>query len=759
MALTQLAPPYPIFTDKSGSPLDNGYLYFGEVNKNPETNPIQVYYDSAFTQPAAQPLRTSNGYVMRNGSPALIYAGSQFSVTVRNKQNELVTYSPAGFGVIPFAPVTFATSDFAVKDVATLLADVNYTYAAGVPGTIQVSSGDILRTLAEGFAYEVAASGATDEHVTTAGGVKLYVLPMSGIIHVAAFVSTLDGITDNSAALVVANDAANTANSALCISGIIHVGSTVTITAPMVDTDEQIFSTTSLVTIDNGLPVRPEWFEMTTGAVARAINALPASGGVVQLENKTYPANGYFFGAGGAGTGNFVSKSNVSIVGRKMPTPTNDCKALIGGSVIQGYFLVYADGFSASDVGFDAGYTYRQTTGAGASDALALTYGDTALKAGGALRRRAALHNVIGLCSGPNDPFHGVIAGEGYTDVTCTGDLIGMYGVHGVVIKCTQLTAQNVKAYLNYTDGLIIKSDNHGTDVSSFIQIGNVMSFADGPEGYAPYVLPVATDESIGVFIHAYRNHISQVQIGQILEQGHKRGFHAQFDGTYTIDNLQIGRITTDANSEFGVSFLALAAGTSFQRVQIGDIVTRNTPTGLVTGWTDTSSVVINSITAVNCVNAVANTGNGDPTIGVVTAEGCQYVYEITSAASPRIGATTVKGPNLGVYNTTGSGTKPTLINGWVQVLGGEVFAILPVGYGFQLRGTVSPGTSNLLCTLPAWCRPSEVMTRAALGYAGSSQIAIPITIFPTGNVVVNNDLGGTANCTNWAWFDIQWPV
>ena len=103
MALTQLAPPYPIFTDKSGSPLDAGYLYFGEVNKNPETNPIQVYYDSAFTQPAAQPLRTSNGYVMRNGSPALIYAGSQFSVTIRDKNNALVIYSPVGYGVDPTA--------------------------------------------------------------------------------------------------------------------------------------------------------------------------------------------------------------------------------------------------------------------------------------------------------------------------------------------------------------------------------------------------------------------------------------------------------------------------------------------------------------------------------------------------------------------------------------------------------------------------------------------------------------------------------
>jgi hypothetical protein len=101
MPLTQLAPPYPIFTDRDGKPLDAGYLYFGAAGLNPETNPIQVYYDINMTQPAAQPLRTSNGYVMRNGSPALIYANAQFSVTVRDKAGQLVIYSPVGFGVAP----------------------------------------------------------------------------------------------------------------------------------------------------------------------------------------------------------------------------------------------------------------------------------------------------------------------------------------------------------------------------------------------------------------------------------------------------------------------------------------------------------------------------------------------------------------------------------------------------------------------------------------------------------------------------------
>lgn len=61
------------------------------------------------------------------------------------------------------------------KSVSVLLADASLTYTAGGPNS--VASGDIIRTRQEGFAYQVAASGATDQHVTTAGGVKLYLLP------------------------------------------------------------------------------------------------------------------------------------------------------------------------------------------------------------------------------------------------------------------------------------------------------------------------------------------------------------------------------------------------------------------------------------------------------------------------------------------------------------------------------------------------------------------------------------------------------
>lgn len=96
--------PLPVFQDRDGQPLDNGYVYIGTPYLDPQTNPVQVYFDDALTIPAAQPLRTINGYVSNAGTPAQLYVnGVNFSIKVLDSKANLVYSFPDGSGISPNA--------------------------------------------------------------------------------------------------------------------------------------------------------------------------------------------------------------------------------------------------------------------------------------------------------------------------------------------------------------------------------------------------------------------------------------------------------------------------------------------------------------------------------------------------------------------------------------------------------------------------------------------------------------------------------
>lgn len=94
MTALAIAQPLPQFFDLDGAPLSSGKIYLGLPYQNPETNPITVYWDSAATQPAAQPLRTKAGYVARAGTPAPVFIAGDYSITIRDKRGRLVLTAP-----------------------------------------------------------------------------------------------------------------------------------------------------------------------------------------------------------------------------------------------------------------------------------------------------------------------------------------------------------------------------------------------------------------------------------------------------------------------------------------------------------------------------------------------------------------------------------------------------------------------------------------------------------------------------------------
>jgi len=96
MSALSIQPPYPAFAGADGQPLENGYIWIGTVNLNPQVNPISVYWDEALTIPAAQPIRTLNGYPSYQGTPSRFYAGSDYSIQVLDSKGSVVYTSLNG---------------------------------------------------------------------------------------------------------------------------------------------------------------------------------------------------------------------------------------------------------------------------------------------------------------------------------------------------------------------------------------------------------------------------------------------------------------------------------------------------------------------------------------------------------------------------------------------------------------------------------------------------------------------------------------
>jgi hypothetical protein len=120
--------PFPVFQDRDGQPLDNGYVYIGTANLDPQTNPINVYWDAALTQLAVQPIRTQSGYPVNSGTPARLYVNSDYSIRVMNSDGSVVYSSPAATERYSDAVVTGISS-------GAVTFDQSIAYPAGSIGT------------------------------------------------------------------------------------------------------------------------------------------------------------------------------------------------------------------------------------------------------------------------------------------------------------------------------------------------------------------------------------------------------------------------------------------------------------------------------------------------------------------------------------------------------------------------------------------------------------------------------------------------
>jgi hypothetical protein len=195
MSTSSVQPPYEIFTDIDGQPLEDGYIWLGTAGLPAISNPITAYWNAALTIPATQPIRTTGGYPMNAGTPARIYvAASDYSILVQNKNGSsiysslnateryssaLVTFLQAGANAVTRTAQSKmrdivsvkdfgAVGDGVTDDTAAIQAAITFVRQNG-GGTVFFSNGTfkISSTIVVGYSdVKLQGEGKGDFHYT-----------------------------------------------------------------------------------------------------------------------------------------------------------------------------------------------------------------------------------------------------------------------------------------------------------------------------------------------------------------------------------------------------------------------------------------------------------------------------------------------------------------------------------------------------------------------------------------------------------------
>lgn len=159
-----------------------------------------LYSDENLTQLTANPLRSNS----QGKFDACYVIEGLYRIVVTDERGDIIEERdnvPVGSAMTKAELLQFSS-------IIELLEDQYLSYTRDL-GRYEIQEGDFLFADGRRYVYRIAAENATDHHIETAGGVKLYVKKTTeGYWPVVAFGAVGDGSTDDSEAFTKAFSAA-----------------------------------------------------------------------------------------------------------------------------------------------------------------------------------------------------------------------------------------------------------------------------------------------------------------------------------------------------------------------------------------------------------------------------------------------------------------------------------------------------------------------------------------------------------------------
>ena len=156
--------PFPVFNDTDGTPLEDGNIYIGTAGADPKANPITVYWDAAFTQTAAQPIRTLNGTPVYQGAPRNVYVNADTcSLTIEDKNGSPI------LGPVD-ANLNLSASEFAA-DLAAVQASAAEAAGSAVDAAAAASASEASAVVAQAAAALATGSDLYPVYADVAAGI------------------------------------------------------------------------------------------------------------------------------------------------------------------------------------------------------------------------------------------------------------------------------------------------------------------------------------------------------------------------------------------------------------------------------------------------------------------------------------------------------------------------------------------------------------------------------------------------------------